>query len=64
MDIKTDPDTGRHAWGRTRDLADRFRLTSYDAAYLELAVRRGLKLATLDQALARVGGELGVRLFG
>lgn len=59
LDIKTDPGTDRHAWGRTRDFADRFRLTLYDAAYLELAVRRGLKLAALDQALARAAGELG-----
>lgn len=32
-------------------LADRHGLTSYDAAYLELAIRRKLPLATLDQAL-------------
>ena len=32
-------------------LADRFRLTAYDAAYLELAQRRKLPLATLDQRL-------------
>jgi predicted nucleic acid-binding protein len=63
LDIKADPDTHRHAWGRTRDLADRFRLTLYDAAYLELAQRRGLRLATLDQALARAAGELGITLF-
>ena len=32
-------------------LADRHRLSSYDAAYLELALRRQLPLATLDTAL-------------
>ena len=32
-------------------LAARHQLTSYDAAYLELAIRRGLPLATLDAAL-------------
>ena len=32
-------------------LADRHSLTSYDAAYLELALRRKLPLATLDKAL-------------
>jgi predicted nucleic acid-binding protein len=32
-------------------LAQQHRLTSYDAAYLELAIRRGLPLATLDEAL-------------
>jgi predicted nucleic acid-binding protein len=29
------------------------RLTSYDAAYLEVALRRGLPLATLDDDLIR-----------
>jgi predicted nucleic acid-binding protein len=32
-------------------LAVRFRLTAYDAAYLELAMRRTVPLATLDEAL-------------
>ena len=41
----------RQAWGATHLLAQKHRLTSYDAAYLELAVRRGLPLASLDQAL-------------
>jgi predicted nucleic acid-binding protein len=35
------------------DLAKKYELTTYDAAYLELAVRHGCKLATLDKALAR-----------
>ena len=34
-------------------LADRHRLTIYDASYLELAQRRRVELATLDAALAR-----------
>lgn len=37
--------------GLLLDLARRHRLTVYDAAYLELAVRRGLMLATLDEDL-------------
>lgn len=37
--------------GRIDALADRHRLSSYDAAYLELAIRRTLPLATLDGAL-------------
>jgi hypothetical protein len=39
------------ALGSIDALADRHGLTSYDAAYLELAVRRRLPLATLDKAL-------------
>jgi predicted nucleic acid-binding protein len=46
LDITTDQDTDFHPWGETLKLADRFQLTSYDAAYLELAARRSLPLAT------------------
>jgi len=35
------------------EIARRHNLTSYDAAYLELALRRGLPLATLDKKLAK-----------
>jgi len=41
----------RHAWDPTLSLAQRCRLTLYDAAYLELAQRLRLPLASLDQAL-------------
>ena len=44
-------------------LADRHGLTTYDAAYLELALRLGVPLATLDQDLARAAREAGVPLF-
>ena len=37
------------------DLARRFDLTAYDAAYLEVAFRRGLPLATFDRRLAQGG---------
>lgn len=39
------------ALGRVLDAARTFDLTAYDAAYLDLAARRGLPLATLDQRL-------------
>jgi predicted nucleic acid-binding protein len=44
--------------------ADRFQLTVYDAAYLELAQRRGLPLATLDEPLRAAAGTLEVTLLG
>ena len=44
-------------------LARRHRLTVYDAAYLELAQRRNLPLATLDAALARAARAEGVVLI-
>ena len=44
-------------------LADRHGLTVYDAAYLNLALREGLPLASLDRALCRAAGNSGVVLF-
>jgi len=64
LDITIDPDTDIHAWGATLRLADRFRLTVYDAAYLELAQRRTLPLATLDEELRVSGTALGIPLLG
>ena len=56
--------TDRHAWAETLQLADRFRLTLYDAAYLELAHRRGVPLATLDEDLSAAASALGLRVLG
>jgi predicted nucleic acid-binding protein len=42
-------------------LARRYRLSSYDASYLELALRKGLPLATLDADLAKAARKSGVR---
>ena len=64
MAIAVDPDTDMNTWTTTRNLADRFRLTAYDAVYLELAQRRDLPLATLDQELRAAGAVLGVPLLG
>lgn len=44
-------------------LARQRRLTAYDAAYLELAGRRGLPLATLDRRLADAAVAEGIALF-
>lgn len=45
------------------DLADRYSLTGYDAAYLDLAMREGLPLASLDGALIRAAVQSGVGIF-
>lgn len=44
-------------------LTRRYGLTAYDAAYLELAKRKGLPLATLDKDLLRAAPLEGVSLF-
>ena len=42
------------------EIAARHGLSAYDAAYLELALRRGLALATQDQALRAALAKAGV----
>ena len=49
-------------WTATLGFAARFGLTVYDAAYLELAHRRGLPLATADRALRAAARSLKVEL--
>lgn len=41
-------------------LARRFKLSAYDATYLELALRLGLPLATLDRTLKAAAKGAGV----
>lgn len=64
LNIITDSDTDVFAWSTTLNLAAKHRLSVYDAAYLELAQRRGLPLATLDQELRAAGDAIGVTLLG
>ena len=63
LPIEIDPETVRHAWGATLALADKHRLTPYDAAYLELALRRNLPLATLDKALQAAAATERVKVL-
>ena len=63
LDLVTDVDTMAHALADTLNLARRYRLSAYDAAYLELALRRGLPLATLDTDLAQAAAKAGLSLF-
>lgn len=64
LPIRVDPETGDHAWGSTMDLAATHALTLYDAAYLELALRTGLPIATLDQPLGHAARSVGVAVLG
>jgi predicted nucleic acid-binding protein len=64
LPIQTDSETDRHAWGSSARLAARHRLTLYDAAYLELALRRELPLATLDRDLRNAARAEDAQLLG
>ena len=61
--ITVDDQTVAHAWTDTMHLARAHNLSSYDAAYLELAIRLGLPLAALDGKLKTAAGAMGVPLF-
>jgi predicted nucleic acid-binding protein len=64
LPISVDAETDRQAWGATLRLSERHRLTLYDAAYLELALRRGLPLASLDVELRRAAQAEGIVVLG
>lgn len=64
LPIALDDETAYQTWDATSRLAERYRLTAYDAAYLELAVRRKLPLASLDRDLRRAGLAIGIELLG
>jgi predicted nucleic acid-binding protein len=64
LPIQTDSETEKHAWRTTLRLAERRRLTLYDAAYLELAMRRGVPLASLDRELRAAAAAENVALLG
>ena len=44
-------------------LGRRFSLSAYDAAYLELAIRHGARLATLDGHLRKAASHAGIKIF-
>jgi predicted nucleic acid-binding protein len=63
LPIVVDGATEARAWAETLNLARQEGLTAYDAAYLELALREGVPLATLDAKLRTSAQALGVALY-
>ena len=64
LGIERDNEAPDRAFTHLLVLCRRHRLTSYDAIYLELAIRRSLPLATLDDDLRKTAKKLGVDLLG
>ncbi|HSA79828.1 MAG TPA: type II toxin-antitoxin system VapC family toxin [Geminicoccaceae bacterium] len=64
LPIVADRATGARALHETLSLAREHRLSAYDAAYLELAMRLGLPLATGDRKLKAAAERAGVVLIG
>ena len=61
--VTVDDEGVRDAFGRTSALAEEHGLSVYDAAYLELALRRALPIASRDKAILAAAARNGVRVF-
>ncbi len=64
LPIEIDAQTAAHGLSDTFQLARAHGLSAYDAAYLEVAIREGVRLATLDDKLRRAAAAAGVALVG
>jgi predicted nucleic acid-binding protein len=64
IDIRVEPVDAVSVFATIMPLARRERLTAYDASYLELAMRLGLALATLDADLTAAARRVGVDVIG
>ena len=60
LSLTVDEDAVRDVFGRTSTLAEQFGLSVYDAAYLEVALRRNLPLGTRDRALRSAAERSGI----
>jgi predicted nucleic acid-binding protein len=63
LPVQVDSRTHSRALTHVLVLAREYKLSSYDAAYLELAVREGLSLATLDTDLIKAAKRAGVPIY-
>lgn len=63
LPILVEEETRGRAFRDIAHMARAYQLSVYDAAYLELAIRRGLPLASLDGKLKAGAASAGVKLF-
>jgi predicted nucleic acid-binding protein len=63
LPITVDDETATRAWSDVLSVARAQNLSVYDAAYLELALRRDVALATLDEKLQAAAGAVGVAAY-
>ena len=63
LPLHVDSLTSHQAFSRIMALSRIYKLSSYDGAYLELAIREGLPLATLDKDLRKSAKKAGVDLY-
>ena len=63
LPITVEGESPSRAWGEILALAREQRISTYDAAYLALAMRTGLPLATQDTALREAAARCGVMIY-
>ena len=63
LPILVEPTPPDRAFGAVLATARHHQLAEYDAAYLELALREGIPLATLDGDLKRAARGMGIKLI-
>src|SRR5258708_89400 len=63
LDITVDDESPGRIFGDVHSLAVEHGMSGYDAAYLELGMRKGLPVATLDEDLQKAARAAGVELF-
>ena len=63
LPITVDSSTADQAFGRGMALATAYNLSSYDAAYLELAIRKSIPLATLDKKLSKAAKASDIDIY-
>lgn len=63
LPLKTDIHVGESTFISYSNLAVEYRLSAYDASYLEIAMRRGIGLATLDKQLSDIAQACGVSVW-
>jgi len=63
LPIHVDPLTANQAFSRTLVLSREYNISSYDASYLELAMREGLPLSSLDKKLVKAAKKADVDIY-
>jgi len=63
LPFQVDSLTAHQTFSRTLSLSRAYKLSSYDAAYLELAIRKSLPISTLDKTLKKAAKLADVPLY-
>ncbi|MCB9768400.1 MAG: type II toxin-antitoxin system VapC family toxin [Candidatus Omnitrophica bacterium] len=63
LPIQVEPDPPDRIFTRILSLARMYEMSTYDASYLDLAMRVDIEIATLDESLRRVAKQVGMEVY-